>query len=125
MREAVGGTWLLYFFFIFIFVYVAFIAVIMNYASAYRTNNYIVSYVENMEGNIDLNTVKNDVKTKYGYMDNIGFCCRESISEGVVYQIQTYITFDIPLFGFDIRIPITNDSKTVYGGLCDNSDVCR
>ena len=125
MREAVGGTWLLYFFFIFIFVYVAFIAVIMNYASAYRTNNYIVSYVENMEGNVDWNVVKSEVRTKYDYMGDIGFCCSKSSSEGVLYQVETYITFDIPLIGADIKIPITNDSKTVYGGLCDNSDVCR
>lgn len=125
MREAVGGTWLLYFFFIFIFVYVAFIAVIMNYASAYRTNNYIVSTVENLEGNVDWNTIKLDVKNKYSYTDNIGYCCKKNSLAGVVYQVQTYINFEIPLINTDIRIPITNDSKTVYGGVCETRDLCR
>jgi len=125
MREAVGGTWLLYAFLVFIFVYVAFIAVIMNYASAYRTNNYIVSTVENMEGNVEWDSVKSNIRAKYGYNGDIGFCCKQSAADSVVYQIQTYITFNVPLLGVDLKIPITNDSKTVYGGLCDSNNVCR
>ena len=125
MREAVGGTWLLYFFFIFIFVYVAFIAVIMNYASAYRTNNYIISSVENLEGNVKWDTLKVDIRNKYGYNSDIGYCCNTNSNNGVVYRIQTYVYFDIPMLNTDVKIPITNDSKTVYGGKCEVSNRCK
>lgn len=125
MREAVGGTWLLYFFFVFIFVYVAFMAVIMNYASAYRTNNYIVSNVENMEGNVNWTTLKNEVRSKYSYTGNIGFCCTKNSMDGVVYRIQTYVMFEVPLINTDIKIPITNDSKTIIEGKCASADICR
>mgnify|MGYP003298712973 CR=1 FL=1 len=63
----------------------------MNYASAYRTNNYIVSTVENLEGNVDWNTVKLDVKNKYSYNGEIGYCCNINSLSGTVYQVKTYI----------------------------------
>ena len=126
MREAVGGTWLLYFFFIFIFIYVAFIAIIMNYASAYRTNNYIVSAVENHEGWDDTNKIKADVRNLYGYTGDIRYCCIENSSNGVVYRVQTYINFELPLISTEFKIPITTDSKTIYGpdAYCNPNDVC-
>ncbi len=125
MREAIGGAWLLYFFFALIFIYVAFIAVIMNYASAYRTNNYIISNVENLEGNVDWSSIKNDVKNKYGYTSDIGYCCTINNRNNVVYRIQTYVYFDIPMLTADIKIPITTDSKTIYNGVCNINDLCK
>lgn len=125
MREAIGGTWLLYFFFTLIFMYVAFIAVIMNYASAYRTNNYIISTVENLEGNVDLDEIKLDVKNRYGYMSDIGYCCTTNNRGDTVYQIKTYVAFDIPMITADLKIPITTDSKTIYNGVCNASDLCN
>ena len=125
MREAIGGTWLLYFFFIIVFVYVAFIAVIMNYASAYRTNNYIISTVESLEGNVNWDNVKVDVKNKYAYTSNIGYCCTTNSKGDTVYRIQTYVAFDIPLLTADLKIPITTDSKTIYDGTCNVNDLCK
>lgn len=125
MREAIGGTWLLYFFLIFIFVFVAFIAVIMNYASAYRTNNYIISTVENLEGNVDWNNVKLNIKNRFNYDGDIKFCCNKNISSGVVYRVSTYVKFDIPMLGVDLKIPITTDSMTISKGTCNPSDLCK
>ena len=124
MREAIGGTYLFWGFLFVIFVYVAFIAVIMNYASAYRTNNYIVSEVENLEGNVTWRSVKNTVRNAYNYADNVGFCCSKNASGGVVYKVETYIDFEIPLLTVKFRIPITNESKTIYNGTCNYSDYC-
>lgn len=124
MREVIGGTWLLYFFFALIFIYVAFIAVIMNYASAYRTNNYIISTLENVEGNANWDSIKSNVRNKYNYVGDIGYCCMTN-NKGVVYRIKTYINFDIPMITADIKIPITNDSLTVYNGVCEPNDYCN
>lgn len=128
MREAVGGTWLLYFFFTFVFIYIVFITIIMNYASAYRTNNYIVSYLENQEGQVnDWNVVKSNIKNKFGYLNDIGYCCSTSSSGngGVVYRVETYLSFEWPLIGGTFKIPITNDSKPVYKGKCESYDSCN
>lgn len=126
MREAIGGTWLMYFFFIFIFIYVAFIAVIMNYASAYRTNNFIVSYVENFEGDMDdrWDAIKSEVRSKYAYNGDIGYCCSKG-SNGAVYSVQTYVSFEIPLIVGNVDIPITTTSKTIYGGVCESINYCK
>lgn len=118
MREAIGGTWLLYFFFIFVFIYIAFMAVIMNYASAYRTNNYIVSKLEEYEGNIAKDTLKREVMTKYKYSDQIDISCSVN-SVGTVYKVKTYIMFTMPLMDIKFKTAITNESKSVYMGLCD------
>lgn len=125
MRDAVGGTWLLYFFLIFIFIYVSFMAVVMNYASAYRANNYIISKFEEHEGEPPLETIAEDIRRYYDYIGDIEYCCsKNSATKGVVYRVQTAISFEIPLVGVPLVIPITNDSKTVYDGVCNTSNSC-
>ena len=53
MREAIGSSWLIYLVIIFIMIYVFFIAFIMNYASAYRAANYVVTQIENCQGKMN------------------------------------------------------------------------
>ena len=133
MREAVGGTWLIYFFFTFVIIYVSFIAFVMNYASAYRTNNYIVSQLENNEGRVNWgdgtqssNTdqgIYGQVKNKYGYIGKIGCSCQKN-GDATVYKVTTYVSFDLPFLG-EVSLPgISTDSKTVYNGQCSNNS-CR
>ena len=125
MREAIGGSWILYIFFVIIFIFVCFMAFVMNYASAYRTNNYIISAFEQYEGNQTILTKSNlqkAVKQNYGYTGDISCCC-ESLSNGagVVYKIKTYVEFEVPLIG-TFPIGITTDSKTVYNGVCTSTN---
>ena len=134
MREAVGGTWLIYFFFTFVIIYVSFIAFVMNYASAYRTNNYIVSELEKSEGKVNWGDgssqssnadqgLYGDVKNKYGYTGKIGCSCERN-GDATVYKVTTYVAFDLPFFG-EISLPgISTDSKTVYNGQCTGNS-CR
>ena len=53
MRDAMGGSILFYIILGFIGIFIVFIAIIMNYASAYRTNNYVVNMIEQTEGTIE------------------------------------------------------------------------
>ena len=51
MREAVGGSILFYIILGFVAVYIIFIGVIMNYAATFRASNYVVTTLEEYEGN--------------------------------------------------------------------------
>ena len=64
---------------------------------------------------------------KKGYLNDIGYCCSTSSSGngGVVYRVETYLSFEWPLIGGTFKIPITNDSKPVYKGKCESYDSCN
>ena len=49
MRDAFGGVFMTNLFLVFIFIYVAFTAVSLNYAKAYRVKNHIIDFVEQSE----------------------------------------------------------------------------
>lgn len=59
MRDAFGGVFMIRLFLVFIVIYVAFAAVSLNYAKAFRIKNKIIDLVEKNEI-IDLNTLKSD-----------------------------------------------------------------
>jgi len=52
MRESVGGAALFYIFAVFLITLAVVIGITINYMSAYRTNNYIVSRIEQTNGAI-------------------------------------------------------------------------
>lgn len=49
MRDSFGGLFMLNLFIVFIFIYVAFAAVSLNYAKAFRLKNSIISFIEEKE----------------------------------------------------------------------------
>lgn len=49
MRDSFGGLFMLNLFIVFIFIYIAFSAVSLNYAKAFRLKNSIISFVEEKE----------------------------------------------------------------------------
>lgn len=49
MRDAFGGVFTMNFLLVFIFIYVAFTAVSLNYAKAYRVKNAVIDFVEQQE----------------------------------------------------------------------------
>lgn len=46
MRDAFGGEFMIRLFLVFIVIYVAFAAISLNYAKAYRVKNKVISYIE-------------------------------------------------------------------------------
>ena len=50
MREAIGGAWLYYIFVVMIMFIVSFLAIFLNYMTAYRANNHLISVLEQSEG---------------------------------------------------------------------------
>lgn len=55
MRDAFGGVFMIKLFLVFIVIYVAFSAISLNYAKAFRIKNKIIDFIEENEI-IDLNT---------------------------------------------------------------------
>jgi len=49
MRDAFGGIFMIRLFLVFIFIYVAFSAVSLNYARAFRVKNSVISFIEENE----------------------------------------------------------------------------
>lgn len=116
MREAVGGSMLFYIILIFIFIYIVFIGLIMNYAATYRATNYVVTTIEETEGDVLYNDLKSGLQSR-NYHNDLTVTCSEN-SDGAVYKVETYVAFEIPLMGIDLTLAITNDTKTIYGENC-------
>ncbi len=127
MREAVGGTLLTYIIIPIIILLIVFIAFIMNYASAYRAANYIVTQIETCNANMggcssdgkdkNLDTIKEDVKNKYGYIGDINYCCYDN-AKGSVYKTTVYVAFDLPMWKQVPVFSVKSESKTIYGVSC-------
>lgn len=49
MRDAFGGVFMIRLMLVFLFIYVAFTAVSLNYAKAFRIKNKVIDFVEQME----------------------------------------------------------------------------
>lgn len=68
MRDAFGGVFMTNLFLVFIFIYVAFTAVSLNYAKAYRVKNSIIDFIEENEI-VEFNSSK--FRDKLDDLDNI------------------------------------------------------
>lgn len=98
MKEAVGGTFMIYVLLIFLAVYIAFVAVALNYAKAFRVKNSVIDIIEQNEG-----------------MDESDFTGREgNITTGVVGQINAKLN------NYHYNISLTSDEVTKYCGSEEN-----
>ena len=119
MREAIGGSVLFYIILGFLGIFIVFIAIIMNYASAYRTSNYVVNAIEQSEGrrpirgngSSELGLI--EILRNKGYNNGLDISCEEN-ANGSVFHVTTYINFYIPLIDVGFPIAINNDTKTIY-----------
>ncbi len=124
MREALGGSLLLYLIIPIIVLFIFFIAFIMNYASAYRAANYVVTQIENCQGHtdcLDMEKVTETVRKTYKYIvpnNGIVPVCyiRNSSSKTVnsyVYRVSLPVSFDLPLISSINTITVKAETKTI------------
>ena len=143
MREAFGGAFTIKLMLIFLAIYIAFIAVALNYAKAFRVKNRIIDIIEQNEGidsyndtkegsvigdiNSYLNTVSyyvNLANIKNNNTENIncydrGYCIEETsgpIKDGITskyYKVTTYININFPFFKLNFNIPITGETRKI------------
>lgn len=143
MRDAFGGAFLIKLFLIFLGIYVAFMAVALNYAKAFKVKNYIINVIEQYEGFKDSKTDEAIYTNINNYINGIGYnpafdvtdlssaCinatningkaayCIISLSSnevrGTYYRVTTYMRFQLPFFGIDIKVPISGETRVVTG----------
>ncbi|MBQ8891462.1 MAG: hypothetical protein IJ068_01190 [Bacilli bacterium] len=113
MREAVGSSILFYIILMFIGIFIVFIAIIMNYAAAYRTNNYVVNMIEQSEGQDNFNSDLVSYLQSKNYNNGLIVTCSHN-ENGSVFHIKTYVTFYIPIIEAGFPLEINNDTKTIY-----------
>ena len=117
MREAVGGSLLFYIMIGFIFIYIVFIAVIMNYAATYRASNYVITALEESEGEVNRTTLIESLQDR-NYYNDLSITCSENSNGDAVYRVTTYVNFDVPLIDAHLRLAINNETKAIYGEPC-------
>ena len=101
----------------------------MNYAAAYRTNNYLINRIEQRNGIYPFGTQndRND-STIMGYLkqnmyyNGLHISCANNVN-GAVFNVITYAKFTIPILDIDYKIPISNDTKTIFKLNCDDATV--
>lgn len=122
MREAVGGSVLFMIILGFIAVYIVFIAVIMNYAATYRASNYVVTTIEETEGDVGYNNLIDALKTK-NYYNDLKITCSNNKNGDAVYKVSTYVNFEIPLIDLKLKLTINNETKAIYGESCKQNAI--
>ena len=115
MREAIGGTYLYYIFIVFIIIIVGFLAVLLNYMSAYRASNHIITVLEQSEGVFPADLDK-QLGESFSYYNDFSHCYVKT-ERGYVIRIVTFMKITIPLVDMSMRIPVKNETKTIncYG----------
>ena len=100
MRDAFGGIFMIRLFIVFIFIYVAFAALSLNYAKAFRVKNQVINILEQhqytgtndphdkeIEEKIDEFLIK--IKYYYGENESVEKYCEESAKdEGYIFTKQ-------------------------------------
>ena len=126
MREALGSAMMLYILIPIILIFIFFVGFIMNYASAYRSANYLITQIETCNGNlsgscdhVDFNSLKEKLKTSYHYDDNISITCMDN-SAGPIYRVQLPVSFDLPLLGRIGVYHVKSETKTLQSGICES-----
>ena len=143
MREAFGGAFTIKLMLIFLAIYIAFIAVALNYAKAFRVKNRIIDIIEQNEGIDSYNDTKegsvigniNSYLNTVGYYVNLaniknnntenincydrGYCIEETsglTNDGLTskyYKVTTYININFPFFKLNFNIPITGETRKI------------
>ena len=81
MRDAFGGTFLMYMILIFVTIYVTFLAAALKYVQAYRVKNEIINYIEQYEGfNENVKTKLEGANGEGGYLQGISYNEKSAIT---------------------------------------------
>lgn len=140
MKESISYTFLLDI--IIVFIAISFFAIIsiMSYSKAYRVNSKIINAIEINEGyNNDAKNKISEIITSYGYQKFSKKCPKKDgqtainvnnnvTSDGVCiymfdktsedgtywYGVVTYMSYDFPLIGSLIRIPVYTKTMTMH-----------
>ena len=148
MREAIGGTWIFSIVIVFIILFSSFLAISVNYSSAFRVKNDIVGIIERNEGHNSY--VEDAIEEYYG---SVGYgaaagckppatgmlpvlsttgqkyryciqCTQKNISgassgmDQCHYKVTVFFKLDLPIIGNIFVFPVSGETKPIYRA-CD------
>ena len=126
MREAIGGAWLYYIFVVMIMFIVSFLAIFLNYMTAYRANNHLISVLEQSEGIMPAG-IEQKLNASFNYNSHFKTCyMTQGNGKGFIIRIATFMPVKIPLVDINLDIPVKNETRTIncYGnGACPPGNV--
>lgn len=73
MRDAVGGTFMMYVLLVFLAVYITFVAVAFNYARAFRVKNKVIDIIEQNEGIDDYRNTSGAIGDIENYLNSVSY----------------------------------------------------
>lgn len=127
MREAIGGTILLYIVLIFLFVYIAFMAIVINYGRVFRSKNSVVTYIEQYEGLSDntIDVINSNVIVKQGYNGPICVCYNMAPNNNKYYNIKLVVEFTMPLVSRSMypKLAITGQTSGIPALKSGSNDI--
>lgn len=143
MRESFGGAFMIKLVLVFIVIYVAFMAVAVNYAKAFRVKNNVINILEqsqyqlgddiseidsylsgvpyNLNGNTDVSS-KCGSGTEFGSKNGNsvltmnGVCITQlgDVSNNkIYYRVTSYISIEFPFFNIFMTLPISGETKVI------------
>ncbi len=122
MREATGGALLIYLFIPIIAMIIIFIGFIMNYASAYRAANYVVTQIESCQGIIEDGSCSSypsekamlaTIKSKYSYSGVMTIECIANGTNRSVRRVKLGVELDLPVVGKFKPFSVVAETKTL------------
>ena len=127
MRESVGATALFYIFAVFLIIIAFIIGFTINYMSAYRANNFLISELEQHDGGFrselrDSAQLNQYVSENYGYnlhVEGVDFqvlpVSGSAFKGGSIVRVYTYMNFKVPLIAVKIPVKVRGETRTIQG----------
>lgn len=128
MKEAFGTTIMLEVFLVLFVIYIAFMAVVINYATTFQNKNQIITILEKNQGYNSLSedqiadymTDKN-IKNGCNFVNEItdeyhGYRCeikKNVVNAGEYYEVVVFVQFSIPFLNRTANFPIKGETKTI------------
>lgn len=126
MREATGGAMLLYLLIPIILIFVVFIGFVMNYASAYRSANYLVTQIETCQSmsscdHTSFEQMKAEIKDKYHYGGPVDCKCSNN-ARGAVCSVTLEVNLWLPIIEDVGAFKVKSETKTMYAA--NGTSIC-
>lgn len=112
MRDAFGGTFLMYMIIIFITIFITFMSETLKYVQAYRAKNAIINYIEEYEGFNQEALTKIEDET-IGYMNKSGYHADKVCNGGANIPKKANEYYCSNEYGYKVEMKY-NDGKQAY-----------
>ena len=143
MRDAFGGAFMIKLGLVFLAIYIAFMALALSYAKAFRVKNQIINYIEQCEGfgrcsydskgqsSTTQELIDNYLKNANYYVnvaslssaclgDNTKTCGaqgylveKKGTTDKTYYMVTTYMAINFPFFNIHFTVPIKGETRIV------------